>query len=50
MTPLLSVRAVPTMTILIDGQHLAELVIEYGIGVQVRRTVRIVEIDEDFFT
>ncbi len=29
---------------------LVELMIEYGVGVQARRTVRIVEIDEDFFT
>ena len=44
------VRTVPARIILIDGQRLAELMIEYGVGVQVRRTVRIVEIDEDFFT
>ncbi|CAN5796326.1 restriction endonuclease [soil metagenome] len=43
-------RLVPTRIILIDGQRLAELMIEYGVGVQVERTYRIVEIDEDFFT
>ncbi len=43
-------RNVPVRLVLIDGQRLAELMIEYGVGVQVRRTVRIVEIDEDFFT
>lgn len=43
-------RAVPVRLVLIDGQRLAELMIEYGVGVQARRTVRIVEIDEDFFT
>ena len=43
-------RTVPVRLVLIDGQRLAELMIEYGVGVQVRRTVRIVEIDEDFFT
>ena len=44
------VRTVPARLILIDGQRLAELLIEYGVGVQVSQTVRIVEIDEDFFT
>jgi restriction system protein len=43
-------RAVPVRLVLIDGKRLAELMIEYGVGVQARRTVRIVEIDEDFFT
>lgn len=40
---------VPTRVILIDGQRLASLMIRYGVGVQVKRTVRIVEVDEDFF-
>ncbi len=35
--------------ILIDGQRLANLMIRYGVGVQVKRTVKIVEVDEDFF-
>lgn len=35
--------------VLIDGQTLAELMIKYRIGTQVRRTVEIVEVDEDFF-
>lgn len=39
----------PTRVILIDGQRLANLMIKYGVGVQVRRTVQIVEVDEDFF-
>ncbi len=43
-------RSVPTRVILIDGQRLTELMIEYGVGVQVERTYRVVEIDEDFFT
>ena len=33
-----------------DGRRLAELMIEYGVGVQVGRTYRVVEVDEDFFT
>jgi restriction system protein len=34
--------------ILIDGDRLARLVIQYGVGVQTRRTHRLVEMDEDF--
>jgi restriction system protein len=44
------VKTVPARIILIDGQRLTELMIEYGVGVQVERTYRVVEIDEDFFT
>jgi restriction system protein len=44
------VRTVPARIILIDGRRLAELMIEYGVGVQVERIYRVVEIDEDFFT
>ncbi|WP_217634101.1 restriction endonuclease [Raineyella antarctica] len=40
---------VPTRIILIDGKRLADLMIRYGVGVQVRETYNIVEIDEDFF-
>lgn len=40
---------VPTRIILIDGQRLASLMIRYGVGVQVRDTYQVVEIDEDFF-
>jgi restriction system protein len=44
------VRTVPARIILIDGVRLTELMIEYGVGVQVERTYRVAEIDEDFFT
>lgn len=40
---------VPTRIILIDGKRLASLMIRYGVGVQVRETYKVVEIDEDFF-
>lgn len=40
---------VPTRIVLIDGQRLARLMIRYGVGVQTRETVNIVEVDEDFF-
>ncbi|CAQ05216.1 hypothetical protein cu1256 [Corynebacterium urealyticum DSM 7109] len=32
-----------------DGALLAKLMIKYGVGVQTKRTVQIVEIDEDYF-
>ncbi len=35
--------------VLIDGTRLAALMLRYRVGVQVRRTVDILEIDEDFF-
>ncbi len=38
-----------TRVILIDGLRLARLMIQYGVGVQEKQTVRIVEVDEDFF-
>lgn len=40
---------VPTRIILIDGKRLTALMIRYGVGVQVRETYKVVEIDEDFF-
>lgn len=35
--------------ILIDGQRLAGLMIKFGVGVQIKQAVQIVEVDEDFF-
>lgn len=40
---------VATRVVLIDGVRLAQLMIRHGVGVQVRQTFTIVEIDEDFF-
>lgn len=40
---------VPARIILIDGSRLTRLMIQYGVGVQVKRTVRIVDVDEDYF-
>lgn len=40
---------VPARIILVDGQQLAELMIHYGVGVEVKQTYNIVGIDEDFF-
>jgi restriction system protein len=44
------VRHLPQRVILIDGARLAELMIEYGVGVRVSRTVTIKRVDEDAFT
>lgn len=41
--------AVPTRVILIDGDRLTSLMIRFGIGVQTKQTVHIIEIDEDYF-
>jgi restriction system protein len=43
------VEQVPTRIVLIDGDRLTRLMIRYGVGVQVKQTVQIVELDEDFF-
>ncbi len=42
-------RNIPTRIILIDGARLSELMIRFGVGVQVKDTYHVVEIDEDFF-
>lgn len=42
-------NSVATRVILIDGERLTRLMIRYGVGVQVKRTLQIVEVDEDFF-
>lgn len=43
------VASTPTRIILIDGKRLAELMIQFGVGVQNQDTYHVVEIDEDFF-
>lgn len=40
---------VPTRIILIDGKRLTSLMIRYGVGVQMKETYKVIEIDEDFF-
>lgn len=42
-------EGVATRVVLVDGQRLASLMIRYGVGVQAKRTLQIVEVDEDFF-
>lgn len=41
--------AVPQKVILIDGQRLAALMIEHGVGVSTARTIAIKRIDSDYF-
>lgn len=49
-TPALDfVRHLPQRVILIDGNRLAELMIEHGVGVRVSRVVEVKRLDEDFF-
>ncbi|NWK94700.1 restriction endonuclease [Sphingobium lactosutens] len=42
-------RHLPQRVILIDGERLAELMVEHGVGVRVSRTVAVKRLDEDFF-
>lgn len=42
-------KSVHSRVVLIDGPRLARLMIRYGVGVQVKQTVEVVEVDEDFF-
>jgi restriction system protein len=43
------VKHLSQRVILIDGERLADLMIEYGVGVRVSRTVEFKRLDEDFF-
>jgi len=43
------VRHLPQRVILIDGERLCELMIEYGVGVRIARTITVKRVDEDFF-
>lgn len=42
-------RSITPRVILIDGPRLGELVVAHRIGVQVRQTFTVAELDEDFF-
>ncbi|MES3047152.1 restriction endonuclease [Sphingomonas faeni] len=44
------VRHLPQRVILIDGERLAELLVEYGVGVRISRSIAVKRIDEDFFS
>lgn len=43
------VEQIPSRVVLIDGIRLAELMIHYQVGVQVKRTFAVVEVDADYF-
>lgn len=43
------VEQVPNRIVLMDGERLTRMMIRYGVGVQVKHTVQMVEVDEDFF-
>lgn len=43
------VRSIPARIILIDGSLLTDLMIKFGVGVEVSKTVKVVKVDEDFF-
>ena len=43
------VEQIPNRVVLIDGPRLAELMIRYRVGVQIKRTYEVVEVDEDYF-
>ena len=42
-------RGVQTTIVLIDGEQLAELMLDYGIGVSVQESIRLQKVDEDYF-
>lgn len=42
-------ESVQLRVVLIDGPLLSQLMVRHGVGVQVKRTINLVEIDEDFF-
>ena len=41
--------SIPTRIVLIDGRRLVSLMIKYRVGVQVKQSYDVVDIDEDFF-
>ena len=43
------VEKIPNRVVLIDGNRLTELMIQYKVGVQIQKSFELVEIDEDFF-
>jgi restriction system protein len=44
-----SAKASQTTIVLIDGTQLAQLMLDYGVGVSVQETIRLLKIDEDYF-
>ncbi|MER8438339.1 restriction endonuclease [Mesorhizobium sp. M1312] len=44
------VKHLSQRVILIDGQHLSDLMMEHGVGVRISRAIQFKRLDEDFFT
>jgi restriction system protein len=44
------VQHLPQRVILLDGQSLADLMIEHGVGVRTNRTIDFKRLDEEFFS
>jgi restriction system protein len=44
------VNTSPDRIILVDGQQLVSLMIQYGVGIEVKQTYSVVEVNEDYFT
>jgi restriction system protein len=44
-----SARASQTTIVLINGAELAQLMLEFGVGVSVEDTIRLLKVDEDYF-
>jgi restriction system protein len=42
-------HAVQATIVLIDGQQMAELMLDHGVGVSVQETIRLFRVDEDYF-
>ena len=42
-------RAVQATIVLIDGQQMAELMLDSGVGVSVQETIKLFKVDEDYF-
>jgi len=42
-------KGLQTTIVLIDGQQLAELMLDYGVGVSVQDTIKLLKVDEDYF-
>lgn len=42
-------ETIPTRIIVIDGNQLANLMIRYEVGVEIKQTYNVAAIDEDFF-
>lgn len=40
----------PDRIILVDGEQLVSLMIQYRVGVEVQQTYSVVEVNEDYFT